>query len=201
MFDKSQKDFKKEERSIKKEYLKALKLRLYNGYDIGFIAPYDIEYEDVIYNIQPEFETVIDHYGSDGSIELSHKQFLGYSNVTGFNGMTDKLNFRFLGAHDGVNIVLSDDIHSICLNMSNLRNTFIKSNSLIDYDIVFDCGVIDAIGSLKAFLKNNFSTIGSINFDGVNNKMFQQMFLKVCSCLGQDIVSFAEKAEKVNKSI
>ena len=142
--------------------------------------PYNIERYGMTYEIEPQYTTVVDHYGSDGSVELSHQESLGYSTIIGYSGQSHILDFSFANPKDEIDIELNEEIQDITINFSNLKYATFSGSHQVNYDVILNCGTLEMVEILKTFLNNNSQVVGNMNFQGIDNSILMKMLSKTC---------------------
>ena len=164
---------------------------------IDEFEPYSIEQNGIIYEVEPQYTTVVDHYGSDGSVELSHEESAGYSTIVGYSGQSSHLDFTFAEPQDEIDIDIDEEIQSIAINFSNLKNAFFSSSHQINYDVLLNCDALETVELLKIFLNTNSQIVGKINFQGIDNSILVKLLAKTCEKFNKS-ASFSEQIPKRN---
>ena len=196
MFNKSLEVQRKEEARIDSEYKNIRKSGMYHGEDVGYDLPETLVYQGVRYKVEPAWKLVVDSFDElIGSVELSHRQGLGYAFVSSYFGNPEVLDFRFARVQDNIDLKLRDNVKDIYLNSANIRYTYIDGIQKCNYDITSDSDLIDFVISLKYFIKNNKNTIASINFQGMDNQFVLPIIVKVCIDNGVSSISFIDKKD------
>ena len=181
MFNKSLSEQKKERRKVIKEYNKSMQSHLYNGWDIINGETKIIEYNDARFKIEPEWKLVVDDYDyATGSIELSHREGLGFSTITLVDTKTDSLDLRFAKPEDNIELNLDEKIDKVYLNSVNIRYSYIRGDAKYKFDITKNTNFIDLAASLHFFIKNNHDVIDSINFQGITNEVQMAILRVLC---------------------
>lgn len=182
MFNKALKEQEKEMKKNKAEYQVAVENRNYKGWDIGYQEPYDFEFQGVVYHIEPAWKLVVDDYDEYlCSIELSHREGLGFSRITSYKGETDTLDLRFARVQDDVDLKVTDEINTIILNSGNMRYAFIEGTRKYQYNINVNSEIIDFALSLNYFIKNNKTNISRLEFQNVKNRLFAIAIGRLCN--------------------
>lgn len=179
MFDKSLKERNKKRKKVVDEYKRAMKSRLYNGWDIINEEETIIEYKGARFNSEPEWILVVDDY-ANGSIELSHREGLGFSTITLSDAKTDTLDLRFAKPEDHIELELDESIDTVCLNSVNIRYSYIQGDAKYKFDITKNTDIIDLAASLNFFIKNNHDVIESINLQGITNEVQLAILRGIC---------------------
>ena len=192
----------KQERENNKILKKAMKQRVYNGYDIGEVEDFYILCNGVKYHISPQYTRIIDQYDHDtGSVEQSHKEYDGYSIIDNYqiDDLVEEqlLDFTFATKEDCIEVELAENIKEVRLNSSNTRYTFLKTDNQIDADIVIDTNIVESIIGLKKFLEKYKDIISSINVEGISdNTIYQKLIEKVCASNEVYTITFVDKTIK-----
>ena len=192
MFDKSLKERNKKRKKVVDEYKRAMKSRLYNGWDIINEETTIIENKGASFKSEPEWMLVVDDY-DNGSIELSHREGLGYSTITLLDAKTDTLDLRFAKPEDHIELELDEKIDTVCLNSVNIRYSYIQGSAKYKFDITKNTDIVDFAASLNFFIRNNRDVIDSINFQGITNKIQLAIIESFCSKNQLENISFDSK--------
>lgn len=192
----------KQEKENSKILKKAIKQRIYNGYDIGEVEDFYILCNGIKYHVSPQYTRIIDQYDpATGSVEQSHKEYDGYSIIDGYQSddsiEEQLLDFTFAKKDDCIKIELGEDIKEVRLNSSNTKYTFLKTDSQIDVDIVIDTNIVESIMGLKKILERYKGIISSINVEGISdNTIYQKLVEKVCASNEVYTITFVDKTIK-----
>ena len=179
MFDKSLKERNKKRKKVVDEYKRAMKSRLYNGWDIINEEETIIEYKGARFKSEPEWILVVYDYAK-GSIELSHREGLGFSTITLRDAKTDTLDLRFAKPEDHIELELDESIDTVCLNSVNIRYSYIQGDAKYKFDITKNTDIVDLAASLNFFIKNNHDVIESINLQGITNEVQLAILRGIC---------------------
>lgn len=192
MLNKAFKAQKEEVRRAEEEKL----CHLLGNWDVGEIESKIVEYKGVKYRVDPVWVTVVDDYDEEiGSVELSHRHSLGFSYITEYGSNPEVLDFRFIRAQDRLKIKPKETAKEIYMNSTNLRYSHIKGEHKVKYDITIDSDVEDFAISFGIFLKNNISTIKSINIQGVKGRLLLKLIQKMCERNEISNITFFQEEE------
>ena len=158
--------------------------------------PYTIEQDGITYEIEPVYNAIVDSYGPGGSVEQSHRESAGYSNISGYSGIGSSLNFLFAKSHDEIDMTVGPEIKSITINFSNLYNTNFYGSHQIIFDAILNCKPREAVKALRYFLENNSKIIGSMVFKGIDNAHLEKAISKICNKYIKNY-SFTKQSERI----
>ena len=168
MFNKAKSEWKKTLKSQKREK----NSKSYSGWDIGEIGTYDVTKDGVLYHMNRPAKLVVDNYDDyNGSIESSHHESIGYAIVEGYDGNTETLDFSFIRPQDAIRINCSEEIKTVIINASNLRDAILKSEHPLQIVIVVDTNKIDTLIGVKTFVKNHGSMVKGIKYVDSNKSL------------------------------
>lgn len=168
MFNKAKSEWKKTLKSQEKEK----NSKSYNGWDIGKIGTYDVTKDGVLYHMNRPAKLVVDNYDDyNGSIESSHHESIGYAIVEGYEGNTETLDFSFIRPQDAIRINCGEEIKTVIINASNLRDAILKSEHPLQIVIVVDTNKIDTLIGVKTFVKNHGGMVKGIKYVDSNKSL------------------------------